>query len=273
MLVTPMLTLTLLAVGQPAPQAEFYQDLRRRQEVKPGIKMIGPYFAKYTFPEKEGLRVQMPSRREWPGAIGLETEFAISGDFEITGTYEILAMDMPAKPNALSGVNLWIRHGHDDKRFARLGRFYSRSQGNAYAAQLTDRTRARPTATANVTTEARAGQLRLVRQGATLSFQYADDSTEGDFQEVLSTDCATDDITMLRLVVTTSDQFNAVEARLIDLRIRGSGAVPDAPGDGVFAHSHAWTCAAAALVLAVLAGFGIALGIARHRQRRRSEAT
>jgi hypothetical protein len=225
-----LLVWSVLAVGQAAEPLDFYQDLRQRGELQAGVRLSGSFISKYTFPEAEGLRVALPAKRESLGTLGLMATFPVPGDFEITGSYELLAADTPHKSNGLAGVNFYLVPGTDNTRFAKLGR-YNTPGGPVYFLFHKNRQLPQPATILTWPTTEKTGQLRLTRQGSKLIYLMQDATTAGQFKELFQEEFGTDELTTVRFVVSTNDEPLAIEARLLDLRIR-SGSVP-APTDPV----------------------------------------
>jgi hypothetical protein len=224
------LSLWLLAQAPPEPvqhpPKEFYQDFRGSRALHPALKLVGPDADEVARSEPEGLRITLPATRPVHQPVEVVTTFAVSGDFEITGTFELLAADRPTKGY---GVGVSVNVADTDARndFAKVARamlvqagsvFHSESwtggMGNNY------QKRTRPT-------EARVGQLRLVRKGASIHYLAAD-GLGGDFQELFVQDqFGTEDMAHVRFVVADSGSpGNAVDARLVDWRVRAADLIP-----------------------------------------------
>ena len=206
--------------GQDAYKEEVYQNLRDKAEVLPQFNFFGNDARQYVTPEAGGLHVIFPANRTELSSVGLQTKFKVAGDFEITGTYELLSADMP-NDTKVAGVNLFVMQGPDGKRFGRLGRF-STNQGNLYAVSHTDRNT--PAKRRRQPSEAKAGQLRFVREGSLVAAQVKD-ATMPDFTELYSTEFGNDELSVVRFAANTDNQPYALDARLVDLRIRSGGKV------------------------------------------------
>ncbi|MCI0684303.1 MAG: DUF1583 domain-containing protein [Gemmataceae bacterium] len=272
--------LTLGQAGAPgqveikAEEVEVHQDLRDQRPIHPSLRMTGPFVSKYTIREPEGLRVTLPAKREKYAPIALQTNFRIPGDFEITATYELFsadAPDSPDKPAAVVGVNIYVVQGDGDRRTARIGRFNTR-RGHVYEIQHTDRTRERPTKMQRFPTQEWAGQFRLVRKGAALHYLVKDAGTGDEFRELFVAEHFGDgDVTVVRCAVNTTEQPCAVDARLIDFRVR-SVNLPAAVADPTPREERRgyWWLATAVAIAAVLAGGAAIAGLRRRRRMRRT---
>jgi Protein of unknown function (DUF1583) len=203
------------------------QDLRKKNDLSPEFALVGGAAVQYAVHEQEGLHINLPAKRDATAAVGLQAKFKVSGDFEITGAYELLAADAPVKPQNVVGVNMFIMQGPDGKRFARLGRSGT-AQDHVYVVGHNDPEQ-KAKAQRFPTTE-KGGQLRLVRAGSTLIYLVKDGTTDGKFKEIFKAEkFGTDELTVVRFVVTTEDKPLTADARLLELRIRSGGQVADAP--------------------------------------------
>jgi hypothetical protein len=264
----------------PAPEAprEFYQDFRESRRPHPALNLYGPDVDAVSRPEAEGLRITLPATRPVNQPIEIATRFAVGGDFEITGTYQLLAADRPAKGYGV-GVSVNVAESEARHKFAKVARALLANAGSVFQSEYwTDeprrdyQVRTRPTGS-------RLGRLRLVRTGAAVRFLAAD-GLDGDFQEIYSKDpFGTEDMVHVHFVVADSGTpGNAVDARLVDLRIRAARLLPDPTAQPTPAAAaepasvmKGWFAAGALLVVAVvaLAAAGLAL---RRRTRQPSAA-
>ena len=252
------------AVPRTAPYREdVYQDLRNLRELSPGFTLVGDDGAQYTRPEPGGLRVTLPANRGGATSVAVQTSAQVSGDFEITATYELLSADAPGRDNHVAGPALWI--WGEGRECARIGRFNTRPAGQVYEVHHTN---PRPSRVLRVVTGDTSGQVRLVRQGSLLSYQVSDQTAPGGFKELFKTEFGTDDLTNLRLEVNAEEDGCAVDARLIDLRIRSGGQVADLPAAAPpRAGRKGWL--AAALILGLVITSSTAAGVWLYRRQGR----
>jgi hypothetical protein len=254
----PALALALLLAcplaAQDAKPATYrtllYQDLRSRQAPLPPFAVAGNPEDLFTRPEPEGLRVTLTANRATKASVALQGNLRVSGDFEITGTYELLSADVPDRDGWVAGPALWI-WGGDGKLIARLGRFNVRNMGQVYEVYHTNPP---PQKISRTPATESSGRLRLVRREARLSYQVSDKTDAGTFKDLFTTDVGADDVTMVRLEVNADDPSGAVDARLIDLRIQGDGqaaAMAEAkPAAATEPESRGWL--AGGLILGIL---------------------
>jgi DNA-directed RNA polymerase subunit RPC12/RpoP len=162
----------------------------------------------------------LPADRTNLQAVGIQSRGPLSGDFEITASYEFLSSDRPAKGKGRFGigVNLLISTDSEMQKFAKIARFWLPEEGNGYVGDFTLR-RPQPIYDSKfVPTEATLGQLRLKREGSTLRYLVADLGQE--FREIYQADFGTQDIGFIRYVVNTGNLPTAVDVRLVDVKIR-----------------------------------------------------
>jgi serine/threonine protein kinase len=247
---------------------DVYQDLRSLRDLTPGFALAGDDASQHTRREPGGLRVTLPAHPGRTTSVAIQTSFSVSGDFEITGTYELLSADTPAGNKPVAGPALWV--WGEGKQCARLGRFNTHNPGQVYEVHHTN---PRPSQILRLPTGETWGQLRLLRQGTVLSYQVSDRTTPGEFRDLFKTEFGTDDVTMIRLEVDGEDDAGAVDARLIDLRIRsGKQAAERSAAAEPRNEPKRWLTAA--LLLGLVVTGSMALGVWLYvRQRRRTANT
>jgi DNA-directed RNA polymerase subunit RPC12/RpoP len=220
------------APTQPAPR-EFYQDFRGSRPLLPALKLIGPDIDTVVKPEDLGLRITLPKTRAVNQPIAVMPTFSLTGDFEITGTYELLSADQPAKGYGV-GVNLSIATNEAWDRFGKVSRLLRAQEGSVYWTEFWRHDPPKDYKVSSVPSDAKAGQLRLVRAGATVRFLVAD-GRGNEFRELAQRDFGAEDVAQVRFAVSDSGPGNAIDVRLVDLRIRsrivpGAGVVAGVPG-------------------------------------------
>src|SRR5262249_52865110 len=151
---------------------------------------------------------------------GVAGRFTLSGDFEVTGTYELITTEEPTQGGGV-GVALNLEHG---KKFAKIGRFRRSWDGDQYVAEsrvgIPDQFKAQhePTLT-------RTGQLRLVRKGAMLRF-LVPDAPRAELRDILQTDVGDEALDMVRLIANNNKSPTALDVRLLDLTIKSGKLIP-----------------------------------------------
>jgi serine/threonine protein kinase len=225
---------------QPPPSGpglrEFYQDFRGSKAVNSQLRLwSADDLNAITRFEAEGLRVTMPAGRPVTWPVEVRTSFAISGDFEVTASYELLSAARPTKGYGV-GVTLNIADHGDRNKFAKMSRSVLPKKGSVFHSQFwvnsprhADQERTKPTLS-------RIGQLRLLRKGTVLQ-GLAADGLEGNFEEILTIkQFGTENMNSVLLgVMDSGGPGFAVDARLLDFRVRASNFVPkpDATSQGI----------------------------------------
>ncbi len=211
----------MLLAQPPAPVQEIYQDFRNRRPLLDSFHLGGPDLDGETKAEDAGLRIKLNGMREHHWPVEVAANFDILGDFEITGTYELLSAKRPIKGYGV-GVHLNIGDTNERKVFAKVCRVMDVGRGSVYLTEHWNKDQPDNNyQTRFERTETKLGQLRLVRIGTSLRYLVAD--TPGkEFRGIwFQKDFGAADLEHFRFGVADSGEpGNPVEARLIDLRIR-----------------------------------------------------
>ena len=151
---------------------EVYYDFRGGMPLPATLGLVGPDAEQVVKPEKDGLRITLPAEGSRSPAWGIRTTFSLSGDFELTATYEFLTVEPPAKGGG-SGVSFNLEPTAEQTKFAKLGRLL-RPKEDLYLAEY--RTKPPTPGTGQLTekTATRIGMLRFQRQGTRLRYLVAD---------------------------------------------------------------------------------------------------
>jgi hypothetical protein len=216
----------LLGQAEPAP-TEIYQDFRGNKPLSPFLTLVGPDADSVIKREEGGLRITLPPNRKqppWEG-VGVRSTQPLSGDFEVTGTFELLSERMPTALDMGVALNVGARL-YDNNQFARVGRFLHPTAGHVYTGEYWIRGSLPPPKAVTVQATGRIGQLRIVRRGSTLSLQIADGLGE-DFREICSGEFSAEELEVVQFWVNNRGNAEGIDARLLDFRIRTHFA--DAP--------------------------------------------
>jgi hypothetical protein len=224
-----LLSLTLFITWRTQPHAsaiatearEVYQDFRGKPPLLPSLHLFGPDKDQMIHPEAEGLRITLPDGRQQPqwANVGVGGVQGLTGDFEVTGTYELLSETRPRRQRIGVALNLGVALTNNPK-FAKVGHFLDPKQGHLYVAEnvimaplpSVHQVRQLPA-------EAKVGKLRLVRQGKSLSFQVSA-GLEDNFREMQREEFGAEDLEIVRFVVNNNADPIGVDARLVDFRVR-----------------------------------------------------
>src|SRR5947209_4073749 len=118
--VSAWLAMTSLLAGQE-PSADFYQDFRGGRRPSPACALIGLDAGEATRFEAGGLRITLPSKSGFSEAVGVMPKFVLAGDFEVTGSFELL---FAAPDREGAGVILSLAASPTQNKIARLGRLH-----------------------------------------------------------------------------------------------------------------------------------------------------
>jgi len=182
----------LSAIIPSQADAELYQDFRGKQLPHPPLRLVGPQLDERVRPEAEGLRVTMAGNRSSPAGVGVMIDRPLSGDFEITASYEVLSADQPTQGFGV-GVNMTISPSPAQEKLANVARFWLPGERNGHLARFTIKGPGGVYKSHLVETDNRTGRFRLKRQGATLEYLVAE-GLEGDFQKIYEHEYGVDDI-------------------------------------------------------------------------------
>jgi hypothetical protein len=204
------------AVRAQHPLPETYLDFRNGN-VPPEIQFLNDS-EDYVHPEREGLRVQIPKDDPRHPRVVTATETNIRGDLEITLTYEILEAEPPPEGDSSFGVGIMLTINGK----ARIG-WYARPGKRVILWDRPGSTGHRVLEDDTAPARDRSGRLRLQRTGKKLRFLWSPERA-GDKFDAIHECFYPQEVTVVRLVAETNKLARTLEARFVDLRIRG-GAV------------------------------------------------
>jgi hypothetical protein len=210
--------------AEEKPLREVYQDFRGSRSLPAWLQLRGRDADAVTTPEEQGLHIVLPATREKNGTVFVQPTFSVAGDFEITASYQLLAATKPSDGYGV-GVSLSVSPTEAQDKFAKVARALRVKEGSVYITEYWNREPPKEYKTSHVTTDAKAGRLRLARTGSVLHFLVAD-VPGGDFREIKKREFGIEDVANIRLGVSGSPG-NTCDARLVDLRIRARSLHPD----------------------------------------------
>jgi serine/threonine protein kinase/DNA-directed RNA polymerase subunit RPC12/RpoP len=256
-------------VEEPPPAGEIHQDFRGQRPRFP-FELIGPNAGEVVRSENEGLRVTLPGNRPQGqrDVVGLVAHLPLSGDFSITGTFEMLSSEPPPRGFGM-GVAVQIASDSNFTKFVKLGRFLNPDLGSIFVVESWDKESLRhphDRVYHHVPTQARSGELRLVREGSSLRCLVAEAPGE-DFHEIYRQEFGTHDVEIVRFVVNNHNCPVSVDARLIDLKVHADRlpAILVPPSQARPERRWLATAGLIGLVLLATAASLIALRIRHHR--------
>jgi len=226
-----MLVCTALGCGQflvysTAPGGElkelFYQNFQSPNFPPSTVLGIanGEGEQKIVRRESSGVRILVSGKPSGFPPFGVAPRFRISGDFEITASYELLKLDKPASGYGVS-VSLWAMTDTPSVDAATVSRAHRPWDGNVWVAdkgwwdvsekKYNHDGQASPT-------QSKAGKLRLVRMGPVMHYLVADGDSD-EFRELRQVSFNEEDISQIFVGVDTGGSHGPVEVLLKDLRI------------------------------------------------------
>jgi hypothetical protein len=215
MLTSSVVAFAVLTAG--SPPAENYYDFRGGKPLPPELTRFGPNAEDVVKSEAEGLHVTLPTDGQQTNGWGVALRYTFTGDFEVTGSYELLSVAPPLK-GAGAGVALNAMPAPDAKKFAKIGRFVRMDEGNIYVAETWNKGQAKDYHRMAAPTAAQTGMVRLSRRGSVLHYLAAD-GFGGEFHEIGAWEFGSEDLSMVRFIVNNNGSPTPVEARLLDLRV------------------------------------------------------
>ncbi len=256
--------------SQPTSFQELVWPFKGEPKNAEMLQLVGPDAEECVHFEPEGLRITLPTGHSGKRVgTGIETNFAIQGDFEITMSFEILNEPQPENTGLGTGVFLAVdlntptNHrvsltrgaGREGKKFVT---WFERSKEVAGKPQ---------TELHYFPTQTNSGRLRLVRTGPLLSHYVAEESSS-DFKLLQQHLFGAEEVMNVRLGGQTGGPESSLEARITDLHIR-TGSLPANSGNSSAAQSG-WVLIAESLgsgtSIALLSGLGLWLYV-RHNRR------
>ena len=218
-LLAALLLLPNASLAQPKYAKDVYQDFRKKAPLRAEFRLTGPGVEKVATPEDAGFRITLPKDRKDDRNVQVIPSFILTGDFEITGTYELLSADIPTDGWGV-GVAITLSGTPDMHKFFKVGLFLRPKTGRVFMAEYFTEG-ANDWQGPQLPTNARSGQLRMVREGTAVRGQVS----EGPGQEFATifekADFGAEALPHLKFVVSTGNKLGyAVDARLVDLRVR-----------------------------------------------------
>jgi len=138
---------------------EMYQDFRGGKAFRAEFRLGGAADANMvTKVEPGGLRITLPAARPRHFPIEVCAKFSLFGDFDVTGTYELLSAAKPAKGYGV-GVALIVANNDKRDKFVKVGRLMRPEIGSVYFSEFWTRKPPEAYQFGSQPTEVRAGQL------------------------------------------------------------------------------------------------------------------
>jgi hypothetical protein len=203
-----------------------------RQDLR-GQKLVEPLF-QFTFSgpgqtiseEAGGLRIALPANVTSQPRIGVMSGFGVRGDCEITTSFELLRQEHPKKGWG-GGASLFV--GIDNTSYEKiLLACMDRPGGQCYKCQkMFWKAGKEQYTTRIVSSTARSGKLRLVRQGAIFTFLVAERDND-TFRELHRYETGKEDLTFIQAGAENISSDTPVEIRLGELEIKTANPIEQA---------------------------------------------
>ncbi|MGM0487048.1 MAG: DUF1583 domain-containing protein [Planctomycetota bacterium] len=214
-------TLLLLLVASFGQAGEVHQDFRKGGKLHPGLSVFGPNVNRTVRHGRSGLRITLPRNREDTGAVGIEPQFSVSGDFEITLDYEILSADNP-KSGMGAGVKIWTKLASEEFKALTLAHVITADEESRLVPILAQSKDGQRGFSSNPrTATGQGGRLRLTRTGSDVSFLVAEGESH-EFEELQRETVGTEDLAALRISAGTANDPCGLRVVFHDLRIRAA---------------------------------------------------
>jgi hypothetical protein len=219
---------TQLALEQPEHTQPplIYQDFRKGVPFAYHFEEIGADDEAKIKSQADGLHIVVPATRQAVDPVGVQLSVNVAGDFEIITSYQILHAEQPTEGHGV-GFELYLTtqtHETEGLGLARLSRV---NEGESYVGTLLT---INEDGTENYSchfAEAKgsSGQLRIVRSGTKVTFFAAE--ADGLFRKLFTHDLGSENLKTIRLAAFPGWARNAVDIRILDLRVYTS-ALPAA---------------------------------------------
>jgi hypothetical protein len=240
--------------GAAAPGAEFMQDFRGHRFDPRFFRPTGVHTPRTVRAGPGGLRITLPADHNSKLPVGVVPRLRVRGDFEITVAFEILQVDKP-KAGHGAGVSIWITMVSPTKEAATIARVVRPSGERVF----TSHRASTPPGEKRVhrggkpmPTEALSGKLRLVREGALLSYQVAEGGGKA-FRELYQTELGTEDLDLVRFAADNGGSPTLVDVRINGVSIRADD-FPSGPPEGPPTRRALWLAAGLAVLLLAAGG-------------------
>jgi serine/threonine-protein kinase len=192
----------------------FFHDFRV-QRLPGAVRPFGPQAGRVVREEPDGLRITLSRDRPHKQSVGVTLAQAVSGDFEVTATVEILQADVPPPFGFGAGV---LMTADETARIGRLNR--ARKEQVALWDQWIKEEGKKPKLIGDIMPcPANVVRLRMKRIGSTLAYLWAPEADGGDFQLMHEGEFRSDDVRVIKVMASTGSQPCDVDVRILELRV------------------------------------------------------
>lgn len=213
-----LLLLTALLFPGAEPVTVLQHDFRGGQLPEEVFSFFGTNAKSYVKPDRDGLRIVLPTKDKPIGMVGVACSPQIQGNFEVTIGYEILQVEKP-KGGFGSGPTLSVVAETPKSDTGSIAHRVPPIQGDIYG---TDRAVLNPEhhESRQFPAPSRKGQLRLTRIGSELRY-LALAEPETEFQVLRREETFGDaPLKTIRITASTGGGVGPLDVRITDLTIR-----------------------------------------------------
>jgi Protein of unknown function (DUF1583) len=198
--------------------AEFHHDFRDSKLDTQTMARVGGNSDQFVRPDREGLRIRIPSGLNNPEAVGVAPRCRVKGDFEITVSFKIVKADQPIRGYGV-GASVWVETKTATNEALTIERGIIPKEGERFTStRVSGYPLDRKYDVRRARARSRSGKLRMERVGTKATTSYAD----GDepFRKVRTVELGPEDLTLVRLAADTGVSDHSVEVIFEDLTIR-----------------------------------------------------
>lgn len=202
---------------------EFYHSFKSHSELPRQFVLFGPGADRCVKVEPAGLRITLPA--EFGGqrrGTGIQSEFGVHGDFEVTMSFEILQDPDPSESVGPTRFGLALALPLPAQNMATFGRVVPPKKEPRFTTWmiLANEVAGKPLERFDpFISNQKKGALRMVRKGTMLAYYLAEDSAE-EFQLLKEYVFVKDDLIDIRLSGINGSPKAALDARIFDVRVR-----------------------------------------------------
>ncbi len=260
------------AASSPELQTRFHQDLRSADLDN---SLLRPLDERVRC-EAAGVRVTLPAGEGVPPS-GLSTNVKIHGDFEITGSFEILKADRPSTGYGV-GVSLYAAIDPKTNDSVSLAHRLMPDGKTVFVSNRMTPAKDKPKdKLKTLPSRSAVGKLRLQRVGSRLRFLVAD-GNQLDFVLVDEVEFSGEDVRYVQFGGNTGGSKSGLDLRLLDFTLRAERLAdaadfsPDRTGDASRTAKPKKWLIALGLCVGIVLSFGAVGWWLMARQSRRAAA-
>ncbi|QDT89700.1 DUF1583 domain-containing protein [Gimesia algae] len=196
---------------------------------------LGRGIVKLIEPRRDGLFLRLPAGHKI-SSVGISPRFQLSGDFEITASYEVPGWKNPESGYGM-GPSVYLRMHDEKESAAMIGRLLRPGKKHVFSTTLSTTVEGKRNFDVKlVDAKQNSGKLKLIRTGSQLKFLVSDGAGD-EFRELREVELGTADVDLLRLGAQQSDLETPVQVLWKDLSITAE-AFPNHPDSLAMGERH-----------------------------------